>query len=157
MQWYFQSKTSKPAVCKYNLAAEGCVTSCESKLECFEGIQKEENIYFAWDRIHRIEPVHTNGSVCLAQGLKKNDIVKECQTWCVCVCACVRACVCAYVRALDRVCVLRVYACVRVRACVTAGGECIPPLPYIMRLPANPRQRSVVHRCCADGKEAAQS
>ena len=116
MQWYFQSKTSEPAVCENHLAMEGCATSCESKLECFEGVQTEQ-IYFAWDRIRRIEPVHTNGSVCLAQGLKKNDIIKACTTWCVCVCVCVRACVRACARALECVCVCVACVCARLMVC----------------------------------------
>jgi hypothetical protein len=80
--WYFQAKASKPAVCEYGPAAKNCATSCQSKLECFEGLQtKPDKIYFAWDRIQLMTPAHTNGSICLGQGFKKNEVVQECTKW----------------------------------------------------------------------------
>ena len=80
-QWYFNAKTTKPVVCDYNEAAQNCAASCQSQQECFRGIPPEEKIYFAWDRIRLVVPAHVNGSLCLGQDLKKNDIVQECKTW----------------------------------------------------------------------------
>ena len=82
VQWYFEAKASKPAVCKYKPAAENCATSCQTKLECLESIQKEDQkLYFAWDRINLMTPAHANGSICLGRGLEKNTVVRECTQW----------------------------------------------------------------------------
>ena len=81
-KWYHQAKAVKPQVCEYQAAAKSCVTSCQSRLECFEGNQtKREKIYFAFDRIHLMTPAHANGSICIGQGLKKKEVVQECVKW----------------------------------------------------------------------------
>ena len=64
-------------------AAENCGASCQSRVPCFSGTdtKQESKAYFAWDRARIILPSHKNGTLCLADGLKRTQLVDACNAW----------------------------------------------------------------------------
>ena len=71
---------------------------------------------------------------------------------CVCVCVCVRvcACVCVFLCLCARVCAVRAYVCVRVRACVLHVLRVLHDTcpPFIVTADMNHTRRLNVCSCC---------
>lgn len=78
-QWYFNARQVAQSVCDNPGAAENCPTSCTSRQECFARYSVQ--VYFVWDRIRKIEPMHHNGSICASNDMRKSEIVQECRRW----------------------------------------------------------------------------
>jgi hypothetical protein len=80
--WYFGAKKVRPPVCDLDAVATNCPGSCGSRQTCFSRKLKD-NVYFAWDRLRLISPIHVQGSLCLGQdtGLSKQAVAQDCKEW----------------------------------------------------------------------------
>lgn len=78
--WYGKHIKTHPALCNLDSLKDNCRLSCPPSQECFTKTV-DPKVYWAWDRIRRIDSVGTNGTVCLSDGSTKETLVDACRKW----------------------------------------------------------------------------
>jgi len=87
--WYSGAKKIQPIVCDSKRAADNCPLSCGTKQKCFESQEESKTVYFAWDRLRRLEPSYANGSICVGTDQQlntttsKSKVIRDCKKWLV--------------------------------------------------------------------------
>ena len=79
-QWYFDKRLSHAEVCMSPEARTNCPQACASVQECFV-IEEPTPIFHVWDRVRRLEPMASNGSLCLGSAVSREEIMQQCGDW----------------------------------------------------------------------------
>lgn len=79
-QWYFDKRVSHSEVCTSAEARTNCPQACASVQECFV-VEEATPFFHVWDRVRRLEPLGSNGSLCLGSSVSRDEIVRECKSW----------------------------------------------------------------------------
>ena len=78
--WYAKFVSTYPDLCKLPDVSAKCRLTCTPAQQCFQPTKKPD-IFYAWDRVRRIDAVGANGTVCLSDAASKDKVVAECRDW----------------------------------------------------------------------------
>eukprot|EP00854_Cymbomonas_tetramitiformis_P004400 gene4401-5408_t len=78
--WYHGAKVRYPGVCSFSEAITNCPVTCSRVPRCFAPRHKDLPVYHIWNRIRRVEPSSSNGTLCLSDRLHRDQVLAECRS-----------------------------------------------------------------------------
>jgi len=79
-EWYYQKRVTHAEVCASEEARTNCPQACASVQECFV-VEDFTPVFRVWDRVRRLEPMASNGSLCLGSSVPREEVLRQCELW----------------------------------------------------------------------------